>query len=244
MPPQIQFLDGKILFVEGQIAMGPACCCVNVPCCPDPPASLLFQIPIGIIETPQTPNSTQECDACESIPGTYSVTNESVLAWPGAECDAINDFDTLTAAALGVAGVRVGGWWYKASDICSISVQHHIFDIGCLDNEEDTVDFAIRVSLFYDAETGKCYFATIWGVWTPSPSGPALCSYYAFGFRDIGTNGYSAPNTCTSLPGNSYLMEVMPDESSPIGFQGYCSICFYNAEVDDVLVAILDPPDP
>ncbi len=241
MPPQIQFHNGKILFVDGQIAMDPACCCAPpVPCCPDPPGMLLFGISANI-ETPQTPNSTQECDACASIPGSHGVTHEGVTPWPGSECAAINNFHTLGAINLGVAGVRVTGWWYKASDICSIAVQHHIFDIGCLDNEGDSIDFAIRVSLYYDADSGKCYFTAMWAVWTPAPSGPMLCSYYAFGFKEFGTEGYSAPQTCASFFGN-YILEVIPEESSSLEFGDYCSICFYNAVEADILTSVTNVP--
>jgi hypothetical protein len=82
----IQFLNSQILFVNGAIAMDPACCCdgETVPCqvvCVNNVAPAQLQVEISGIETGNLSDPTKNCSACNGHNGTYIANQLGSCCW-------------------------------------------------------------------------------------------------------------------------------------------------------------------
>jgi hypothetical protein len=99
----IQFKDGQILFVDGQIAMDPACCCVDCTLCTTGTLSLSYSITIADLannnNTCANANGTYVVDYCGVVsPGGYTM-----CSWIYSFPTPINLYGTtLKAYAIGL----------------------------------------------------------------------------------------------------------------------------------------------
>lgn len=84
----IQFKDGKILFVDGQIAMDPACCCGCVCDNGDLPATVTIDGTLNLYDENDTLRETQVWSAILSL-------NASLCIYSGGISRSITDYDEV-----------------------------------------------------------------------------------------------------------------------------------------------------
>ena len=98
---QVQFYEGQILLVAGQVAMDPACCCAPpgcVHCSGVTPTSLQVEIPADtLLEI--------DCGSCAALNDTY------ILTGGGESCAWLYTFPTPICGVINIEAWLVGEYW-------------------------------------------------------------------------------------------------------------------------------------
>lgn len=178
------------LFVDGQVAMDPSCCCGETTCCPTPPEEMLFSPPDsygdegitgGFPSLIPVGGDPLDPSVCEGIRGNHPYTLQlETLAnpLPVTPCAEVNNW------VDGLPGAATANWFLEIADWAEFYVNHvpGIGDFGCTDLEGEHLTLLLQVALRTIVGEGgvlECWYYAQVAFYTDGTS-PQVCRYYSY----------------------------------------------------------------